>query len=757
MNIRFLSAILICLIGFQANSQTWTNYTTNEVFVDSVINVVHIDKRKTIWVGTKNDGLLRFNGFDWSKFKNANKDFGKDIRSISSEANAVNAKWIASYGFGLIKYSDTITVNWTFYEYDSTATNDIVSSLVIEGDNYSFVKSKGLLSNNINCVIVADQNQKWVGTNGKGVSRFKGNAPPYTWWTYNTNSGLANDTVNAIAHEVQNNMKWVATNGGLCRFDGTNWFKYNGSGMFKFYPDSAIKWQLADAALVLNEKIIKSVVVDVNRKKWIATNNGVYSFDTVFTHYTTANYSELISNSINNITIDNLNNKVFSSNYGVSIFNDNTASWTKLNSTNGLPSNNVICSTTDNNGIRWFGTNNGLAAYDSTSWVYFRNLSILKNSNIWSSAIDNNNDKWFGTYGNGVIKFNGSTWTNYNKNNGLADSIVISIAVDKSNNKWFGTYQQGLFKYNGSSFTNYNQFGGLASNTVFALDVDNSGNVWAGTGFGSGVSLISNGSIRNYSHHNGLAFDDVHAVIVDSQGNKWFGTYGGGLSKFNGTSWITYDTFDGLCDNYIQALSFDPSGNLWIATRNGISSFDGTTFTNYLPGDNIWDINVDEDGFVWVASWGDGIKKFDGNTWKSFTTKWTNKSSTLGLFDNRVNTILNDNGVKYFGTWSGLTVLNDGGKKTYTIKHEEPEYAVNEITNINIYPIPASIELTVVYNPINTENCVVEVYDVIGKQVSSEQILSSKTVLSVHNLDNGIYMLKITDGDSKYIQKIVKN
>ncbi|OFX60301.1 MAG: hypothetical protein A2046_05700, partial [Bacteroidetes bacterium GWA2_30_7] len=591
--------------------------------------------------------------------------------------------------------------------------------------------------------------------------RLKINSAQHTWWNYNTSDGLANDTVNAIVHEVVANIKWFATNGGLCKFDGTDWFKYNNLGMLKFNTDSS-KWFVEDSSLVINDTVIKSINIDIKNKKWLATDNGVYSLDTVFVHYTTSN--GLISNSINRIVSDGLNNKIFMSSLGVTIFNEDSilygdSIWQNLTTSNGLPSNNTICSTTDNNGVRWFGTDNGLVAYDSTSWVNYKNLPILKNNNIWSSAIDKQDVKWFGTYGNGVLKYDGTNWSNYNTNNGLADSIVLSITVDNSNNKWFGTYQNGLSKFNGSSFTNYNQFGGLASNTVFAIKVDNSGNVWAGTGFGNGVSLIRGSNITNYNYQSGLAFNDVHAIIIDSKGNKWFGTYGGGVSKYNGSSWTTYDENDGLVNNYVQALAIDTTGKMWIATRNGISAFteSDTTFTNYLIGDNIWEVKVDENNIIWAGTWGAGIKKFDGNNWHSFRKKWSDTLNTLALFDDRINTILIDNGVKYFGTWSGLTILNDGGKKNYIVKPEESQLVENVITNVNIYPIPVNNELTVEYSSINPDNCVVEVYDVLGKQVSSELVLSSKTLLNFDNLERGIYMLRITDGDSKFLQKIVKN
>ncbi|MEO5984221.1 MAG: two-component regulator propeller domain-containing protein, partial [Ferruginibacter sp.] len=49
----------------------------------------------------------------------------------------------------------------------------------------------------------------------------------------------------------------------------------------------------------------------------------------------------------------------------------------------------------------------------------------------------------------------------------------------------------------------------------------------------------------------------------------------------NNFSFKTYTTEDGLPDNSVVKIITDPKGFLWIATRNGLSRFDGSEFTNY--------------------------------------------------------------------------------------------------------------------------------------------------------------------------------
>ena len=57
----------------------------------------------------------------------------------------------------------------------------------------------------------------------------------------------------------------------------------------------------------------------------------------------------------------------------------------------------------------------------------------------------------------------------------------------------------------------------------------------------------------------------------------------------------TYTTADGLAHNNVQRIVRDSRGFLWFCTANGLSRFDGYTFTNFgtdqgLPNPNVTDL-----------------------------------------------------------------------------------------------------------------------------------------------------------------------
>src|SRR5437660_10428771 len=75
----------------------------------------------------------------------------------------------------------------------------------------------------------------------------------------------------------------------------------------------------------------------------------------------------------------------------------------------------------------------------------------------------------------------------------------------------------------------------------------------------------------------------------------------------------TYTTADGLAHNVINRIVRDSRGFLWFCTADGLSRFDGYSFTNYgtaegLPHPTVNDILETRSGEYWVATNGGLVK-----------------------------------------------------------------------------------------------------------------------------------------------------
>ena len=61
---------------------------------------------------------------------------------------------------------------------------------------------------------------------------------------------------------------------------------------------------------------------------------------------------------------------------------------------------------------------------------------------------------------------------------------------------------------------------------------------------------------------------------MDPENRPWVGTYGGGLSHFDGKQWHHYNTPQGLNDAFVYDIEFDKN-SLWLATWSGVNRVTG--------------------------------------------------------------------------------------------------------------------------------------------------------------------------------------
>jgi signal transduction histidine kinase/ligand-binding sensor domain-containing protein len=197
----------------------------------------------------------------------------------------------------------------------------------------------------------------------------------------------------------------------------------------------------------------------------------------------------------------------------------------------------------------------------------------------------------------------------------------------------------------------YTTDNGLALDNITSSLLDASGNLWFGT-WGGGISKFDGMSFTNFNTAHGLSNNLVHCLAQDAEGNIWIGTDGGGVSIYDGYAFSHITTLEGLANDIVYGLTADSKGNMWIATKGGASKYDGTSFSNYdrengLPGNSIIKIAEDNKGQIWFASGNNGVSSYNGSSFTHFTTE-------DGLADNAVNSITMDSsGNIWFGTRGG--------------------------------------------------------------------------------------------------------
>lgn len=164
----------------------------------------------------------------------------------------------------------------------------------------------------------------------------------------------------------------------------------------------------------------------------------------------------------------------------------------------------------------------------------------------------------------------------------------------------------------------------------------------------------------------GMNSSYIWDIFEDAKGNFWFATDGGGVTKYDGRTFLHFTEEQGLGSNYVRQIIQDKKGNLWFATISGITMYDGTSFTNYgkesgLKQTSVWSIIEDHNGLIWIGTYGGGIASFDGTNFTTYTTQ-------QGLPNNMVWFVFEDmQGNIWAGTnGGGICKFDDTKFYTYT-------------------------------------------------------------------------------------------
>jgi len=221
---------------------------------------------------------------------------------------------------------------------------------------------------------------------------------------------------------------------------------------------------------------------------------------------------------------------------------------------------------------------------------------------------------------------------------------------------------------NPDNFSSFGKLQGLKHSTIRAVIQDRIGNLWFGT-YGGGVSKYDGRYFTHFTRDEGLAGNLVLTIFEDRNGNIWFGTEGYGISMYDGETFSNITKKEGLLSNNILAILEDRAGNIWIGTVGGVSrlSEDRKKLTHYtmaegLINNKVSSIIEDSSNNLWLGSDG-GVSKFNGKSFEHFTTD-------EGLPSNIVRSILEDRaGNLWFCTEGGIAKYDGSHFSTYTTEN----------------------------------------------------------------------------------------
>lgn len=255
-------------------------------------------------------------------------------------------------------------------------------------------------------------------------------------------------------------------------------------------------------------------------------------------------------------------------------------------------------------GSLWVGTSVGALEIDLKSSKpvnTFTRQQGLANEYVFAIGVDSEGYKWFGTNAGGASRYKDGKWKTYFPMHGLADYWIYSFQNDKDGNLWIGTWA-GVNHFNVKTGKFKTYVKELINEWVYGLSMDKDGKVWFGTE--GGVSMFDGKRWKSWTHKDGLGGENVSdlqaspntglgtrsrhdlATMVEGRATYnpnyvfsihaapdnviWAGTWGGGVSRFDGKRWLNYTTQDGLAGNIVYSIIQDEKGVFWFGTDKGV-------------------------------------------------------------------------------------------------------------------------------------------------------------------------------------------
>jgi len=397
--------------------------------------------------------------------------------------------------------------------------------------------------------------------------------------------GLVQNTVASI-HQDQQGFVWMGTEGGLQRYDGSQF------RLFRHDPDDDDS---------LRDNFVNAIAEEEEGLLWVGTRTGIHRLDP-------------LSGTIERVPMDHSSDRPMGMVWDIHVDSEgvvwaathedafrlgpNDRYFQRLEAGEGETIRPPFLAVAeDKQGRMVFGTATGLVrveaeSHDLIQWHETDEGDTLpKETMIATLKLDGKGRLWAG--GGGVIfNIDASGQLNaFDSDHPLGQAsrggAIWDIDEDPDGGLWFASYGQGLLHFHPETMQ-LRQFHpdpsmpqSLAEPNLMAVHVDRSGLIWVGS-HSQGAQRLNPRAIAfgHFGHHptseDSLPHPDVWNIEPASEETFWVATQ-------NGLAGINWPEGEGVQkvvrrkpegdehpQHYAMALHKDPSGTLWVGSLNGL-------------------------------------------------------------------------------------------------------------------------------------------------------------------------------------------
>ena len=469
---------------------------------------------------------------------------------------------------------------------------------------------------------------------------------------------------------------------------------------------------------------------------WLATRGGLVRFDGVrFSTFSASSDKGLESSTMQEIVIDP-DGSMWVASLGGGLVHYQAGVFRSYTSHDGLPSDDINAIYRDSHDVLWIGTRGGAIARMVGS--HFENVSLgIPAGRIDAFLEDADQSLWIATFGNGVFRLKNGKVSSFSVKDGLPDAhvidlyrdrtgkiwtvggngisywngnafvslravnAVVSVAIrcteDRDGNFWIAS-SSGLVRMHDGEVSKMDRSQGLSSDSIEDIFEDREGNIWVGTR--AGLDRLSDSAMRTFGTREGL-FNNPQAIVADRVGGVWtvsghqvarifanklsiwpitlpagsiplsmlsddgsgfFVGFDGGIRQWNRER---VDTGTEMAGVEVRSLLRARNGDIWIGTaRRGLLRWrplleSGARTETVVPHASIYTLAEDHAGVIWAGSAdGGGLYRVAGQDVQHYGAK-------EGLRSPNVYTVFVDrNGDLWIGSIGGLSWFQQGQIRT---------------------------------------------------------------------------------------------
>ncbi|MGH7725786.1 MAG: two-component regulator propeller domain-containing protein [Candidatus Eiseniibacteriota bacterium] len=506
-----------------------------------------------IWAGTDGGGLSSFDGNSWSTLSTdqgmpSNVVGALTVDPVDGTIWAGAHRSAGSEG-GLVKIAGGVITTYTGLAWIEQGIRAVLvdderrvwvgfANGLARLEGSSFVEYPQGVT--VTSLAQGAHGEIWFGANGRGVGHLEGDDSTIL------PGGPVSNSITAL-HRDPAGVLWVATQGGLSRFEGSAWFSFvpSANAPGDFNARSAAR-DLSDAA--------RGDSIDARGLTWM----GIFPLGV---------------------------NQIPGSLGGENLVRVANGRQRYLGPTEGLPGGTISAVSPTGDGRVWAGSTGltgGLALLSADGAVLrvFRAADGLPADRV--TAVDASPaGVWAGTTFGAAFSDGNSVTALRVGAAALPDAPILGVDRDVQGRVWFATGATPLrlgtpgggavrFDPSDSSYVRFDTSSGFPTNDLVSVNVFANGDVWFGSA--AGAIRLRDDAVRVFHVADGLPSENVRRIVEAADGRIWFAT-DAGLGLSDGANAVAYNTADGLAGSSVVDLFADPLGLAVACGGDGASLF----------------------------------------------------------------------------------------------------------------------------------------------------------------------------------------